>query len=517
MFKFLLVMVAILFSISDAKADWFKASSDNFVIYSDQSENSVRNFSDRLERYHSALLFMNGAEPYKVSPSNRVTIFVLKDINAVKKLYGNKRSQVAGFYNSRAGGSVAFIPRVKKGVGSDLSFSEIVFLHEYAHHFQLSNKNIALPRWYTEGYAEFFASAAFKKDGSVSVGRPANHRVYELFGDVDRVPLQTLLDTETYSDNKKKNTSDSFYGQSWQLFHYLTLAGFDEAHPRKNHMRAYLNNIYIGQGPIEAATGAFGDLKILEKELKDHLRSRKVTAFNLPPNLLHRTGQITVTRMTEGAGKIMRYLQRSRRGVTREQAIEVLEDARKVAQEYSNDEFVAAAMAEAEFDAGNDKMALEYAAKALALNPANMDAHVQKIYALFRMASDNEDEATDIAHWNKVTRAISAANGYENDHPIPLIYFYKRYEARGRTPSKTAVSGLERVVTLAPYDKSLTFMLISQYMKDERFEDAKRLLLPLRSDPHNQGFGAAADKLIQVIDTLQAAVDSNDQQDDIAA
>ena len=176
MYKYLVILLAILFTVNDAQARWHKASSDNFVIYSDQTEKSVRNFADRLERYHSALLIMNNKQPYKVSPSNRVTIFVLKDINAIKRLYGDRKSNVAGFYQSRAGGSVAFIPRIKGQSGSEISFSEIVFLHEYAHHFQISNNNIALPRWYTEGYAEFYASAAFEKDGSVWVGRPANHR-----------------------------------------------------------------------------------------------------------------------------------------------------------------------------------------------------------------------------------------------------------------------------------------------------------------------------------------------------
>ena len=505
MYKYWTILLVLLLNINDAHARWFKASSDNFVIYSDQSEKSVRNFAERLERYHSALLTMNATKPYKVSPSNRVTIFVLKDINAVKRLYGNRKSNVAGFYQSRAGGSVAFIPRIKGQSGSNISFSEVVFLHEYAHHFQLSNNNIALPRWYVEGYAEFFASASFEKNGSVWVGRPANHRASELIGNnVERIPLTTLLDTESYSQRKNKNGYDSFYGQSWQLFHYLTLAGFNKDHPRKDNMRSYLRNIYQGQEPIEAATNAFGDLEELTKDLKRYLKKNRISAFKLSPHFLAKTGEITVTQLSDGAVKIMPYLQKSRRGVSREQALALLDDAREVAKEYSNDEFVLAAMAEAEFDAGNDALAIQYADKSLALNPANMEAHVQKIYALFRTATDNEDEEQDAVHWKTLTRAIAAANRIENDHPIPLIYFYRSYEERNRKPSNIAVSGLEQVVALAPYDKTLTFMLIRQYMNDERYEDARRLLLPMRSDPHDIGFGEAAEKLLDEIGTIIA-------------
>ena len=51
---------------------------------------------------------------------------------------------------------------------------ETVLYHEYAHHFMIAGLTArAFPRWFTEGFAEFFAGVRFEKDGSVLLGTPA--------------------------------------------------------------------------------------------------------------------------------------------------------------------------------------------------------------------------------------------------------------------------------------------------------------------------------------------------------
>lgn len=39
-----------------AQAEWLEASSDHFVIYGEQNEKTVKEFAERLERFHSAML-----------------------------------------------------------------------------------------------------------------------------------------------------------------------------------------------------------------------------------------------------------------------------------------------------------------------------------------------------------------------------------------------------------------------------------------------------------------------------
>jgi hypothetical protein len=90
-----------------------------------------------------------------------------------------------------------------------------VLLHEYAHHFLMTATPIAMPRWMNEGAAEFFAAAGFDDDGSVRVGRPAQHRAVELLT-ADPVHVRELLDAEGY-DRQRRVGYDSFYGKSWLL------------------------------------------------------------------------------------------------------------------------------------------------------------------------------------------------------------------------------------------------------------------------------------------------------------
>jgi hypothetical protein len=67
----------------DVLADWHEVSSDHFVIYADESEKKIRKYSDRLERYYSAMTF--------VLPC--VTIFVVGNERIVRKLYGESASR----------------------------------------------------------------------------------------------------------------------------------------------------------------------------------------------------------------------------------------------------------------------------------------------------------------------------------------------------------------------------------------------------------------------------------------
>ena len=151
-----------------AFADWHEASSDHFVIYADESEKEIRKYSDRLERYYSAMTFVLPSKKIKPSPSNRVTIYVVRSERIVRKLYGGNDSQyIQGFYLPRAGGSLAIIPPIDVSRSGNASQSELVLMHEYAHHFMAENAPYLVPRWYSEGFAEYFATAKFEADGAV--------------------------------------------------------------------------------------------------------------------------------------------------------------------------------------------------------------------------------------------------------------------------------------------------------------------------------------------------------------
>lgn len=464
-----------LVSASAAEAEWHEASSDHFLIIADQNEKDVREFTERLERFHSAMASIMRRQEPAPSPSNRVTIYVVRSGRDVRKLAGDKSGWLQGFYQPRAGGSVAFTSRVE-GEGKDVSQTEQTLLHEYAHHVMHGASEWATPRWLSEGFAEFFSTARFEKDGGVGLGLPARHRAMELLYAKD-VPIEALLDSKTYEQSKTR-AYDEFYGRSWLLYHYLQLSG-----KRSGQLTAYRAAMANGASEIEAAKTAFGDLKALDKELGAYLKRPKMSYLAIAADRL-KVGTIAVRKMRDAEAAMMPVILESKRGVNDEMAKALLPKAQAVAAQHPGDGAVLAALAEAEHDAGNFTAAVVAADKALAASPTLVNAHVQKIFALSRIAQDADDPE---AGWKTARKAVTALNKVEPDHPIPLIYYYRSLQGSGKDITELAARGLDRALQLAPYDQGVRWQLVQQLVDEEAYGNAYRTLMPLANDPHNRG------------------------------
>lgn len=479
---------ALLLCSPSAHAKWFEASSDHFVIYADDNEADLKRFAGQLEAFHSALahLFESSAEP--PSPSSRVTVFVVRNETQVQELYGARGGFLNGFYVPNAAGSIAVVPRVDAKQGQ-AGFSMIVLLHEYTHHFLISSTGFQMPRWISEGAAEFFSSCSFERDGALILGRPANHRAGELLYARD-VPIARLLGVTTGKPTRNQGY-DEFYGKSWALYHYLTLG-----RARSGQLKNYQSLLVQGKSPADAAREAFGDLDALERELAAYLRQRSLTALRLTPDML-RIGKVTVRELSAGEAAVMPVRIRSRRGVDEERARKVVVDAREVAARFPGDAAVLAALAEAEFDAGDDKAAIAAADAALAIDPRTVNAYVQKGFALFRMAADAPDR---LDAFKRARAPFLALNRLENDHPLPLIYYYRSFAEAGIEPPEVAVSGLVRAMQLAPFDLGLRMDVARALIGLARQPEARIALQPVAFNPHGGSLVEAAQRVLSRLD-----------------
>ncbi len=191
----------------------------------------------------------------------------------------------------------------------------------------------------------------------------------------------------------------------------------------------------------------------------------------------------------------------SRVGVSREEALELLPEARRIAALHPNDATVLAALAEAEFDAGNDAAAIAAADGALAIDPKQINAHLQKGYALSRQV---ESGALPKESWKDVRSQFIKANAVENDHPIPLVQFYLTYLKQGQRPTENAIDGLEWAMQLAPFDDSLRWLVVQQMNSDQRYSDAALMLAPLAYSPHP---GKHTDEARQLLKDIEARIE----------
>jgi tetratricopeptide (TPR) repeat protein len=497
-------VTALLLAALPAHAKWHESSSDHFVIYADQNPESIRKFSERLERYHGAMSYFLQLNTKKPSPSSRVTIYVVRDKAEVRKLFGGDNKFVAGFYIPRAGGSMAIIPKVESGDSEWNLSGEDILYHEYAHHFMYGASSQSYPLWLSEGFAEFYAKTKFEKDGAVGLGLPATQRAMELAFSVN-VPIERLLDTKAYRANKSK-AYDEFYGRSWSLFHYLA---FEES--RKGQLSKYLQLINQRTPELEAAKTAFGDLAALDKELARYLRQSRLKYVKIEPAAL-KVGTITVRALDAGEAAIMPVQIRSKRGVNKESAPELLPDARKIAAQFPQNAAVMAALSEAEYDAGNVIEAIAAANAALAIDPNTINAHLQKSFAMARQAEAISDPNERRKAWKAVRDQLVKINEIENDHPLPLMHYFLTFVRSGAKPTANAVQGLEWALELAPYDIALRFNVARQQMIERRFDDVVQTLGPVANNPHKIEMAEAAQKLIDLAETAKAAVAAADEK-----
>jgi hypothetical protein len=320
-----------------AHADWHEAGSKHFVVYSNDKPEKIQKFATDLEKFDKAMRVLRGLADPDVGKSNRLAVYVVDSAADVAKLIGDK--WVAGYYSRRASGPVAFVPR-KGSDGSALEPMQVL-LHEYGHHLMFSmSSNAAFPLWFSEGWAEFHATAVFRKDGGVNFGAPLNSRAYSLL-DGNWLKADKLMIADTLKLNDEQR--EGLYGRGWLLTHYLTMGG-----ARKGQLAQYITAINESETPVEAAS-VFGDLAKLDAELEKYKRGRfamlGIDAAKLP------IGEVTIRKMTAGEAATMQVRILSKNGVDEKSAPGVYAQAKKACAPYADDPGAQMVLAEAAFDA----------------------------------------------------------------------------------------------------------------------------------------------------------------------
>ncbi|HEX8621260.1 MAG TPA: hypothetical protein VF718_04755 [Allosphingosinicella sp.] len=476
-----------------ARAEWREASSRHFLVYSEGSEQSVRGFATKLEKFDKAMRIRLGLDDVDLGPANRVTVYVVDDVRAVQRLARQParpgQPGIAGFYKGRAEGSIAVVPRNIGDGRLNEAEPATILLHEYSHHLMLHNAAVAYPAWFREGFAEFNGTARFEKDGSIGFGAAANHRAWSLLG-MSPLPIELLFDP-TRRKLSQEEWVATVYGRGWLLTHYLM---FEEK--RVGQLGAYIKALNAGKGSLEAAQAAFGDLAILDRELKAYLDQRRIPYMRVRADLLA-IEPIALRTLRPGEAAIMELRIRSRVGVTREDAAQVAADLRKAAAPFPNDPAVQAALAEAEFDGGNLDSAEAAADRAIAADPKQIDALIYRA----RTAMERARASRDPVAWRQARARIAEANRADPNDPEPLILFFRSFVEAGVPPTRNAVEGLLQAHELAPQDAGLRMNAARQLLADGKAAEARAALTPIAYDPHGGALGQAVTAILAKLDS----------------
>jgi tetratricopeptide (TPR) repeat protein len=467
MFRKALFAAALLVSTA-AQADWHEAVSRHFVVYADASPERVKEFATRMERFDKALKALRGVPEVDYGTATKVTVYVVPSIADIQKLFGSPTQRVGAFYIPRAAGSVAFAP-LSSGSGSQFEASaQRILLHEYGHHFMYVDwPSAVIPKWFSEGFAEFNSTAIFNQDGSITFGAPPLDRGTGILM-INQMPMSRMIKLDPGKLAPEENYA--LYSRGWLLTHYLTFEP-----ERRKQLAAYISALNAGKSAEEAAQ-VFGSLDNLDRKLNAYMKMPRFQTVTITPDQLD-IGEVKVRKLAAGEAAVMPARIRSSRGVGPDTAPQVLALARRLAAPYPNDAAAQNELAEAEFDARNFAEAEAAADRAIKADPKSVHALLYKGMALQALAE--KAKSTDSAQWQTIRRWYAAANKIDPEDPQPLINYYQTYEAQKIAPPKVAEDGLIYAFALAPHDLGLRLDAAKVFLRRGDAEKARRALVPV--------------------------------------
>jgi len=119
-----------------------------------------------------------------------------------------------------------------------------------------------------------------------------------------------------------------------------------------------------------------------------------------------------------------------------------------------------------------------------------------------RKIDDPGDAEDQDSAYKLAMKPFSQLNARENDHPLPLVYYYRSYTERGMEPPENAKHALERAAQLAPFDKGLWFNVAVMQMQEGKIALAKQSLQPIANDPHGGGQAEHGKNIIAMLDKM---------------
>jgi tetratricopeptide (TPR) repeat protein len=482
MIRKLLVLLCLLLP-SAAQAEWYEATSNNFIVYSEDSERDAREFAAKLERYHYVLRTFHRINVPRAP--NRLRVFLFSSAREVGDMYGS--ASVAGYYmsdarglmfvgtRSQASGSSGDL-RSERGSGIVRSDPESTLLHEYAHHFMFQYFPATYPTWYAEGFAEFWGATRFLPGDVVEVGLPADDR-FATFRYLGWLPLQRLLTAHSYAEVRGTNLF-LLYAEGWLLNRYVF------TNPaRKRQLDNYLRLINGGRTYEQAMREAFPDVERFDRELFEYSGRGRFEVVRLPFRTID-VGPINVRPLRAAENALIEREIKLSQSYPHTEAAEFAREVRSIASRYPDDPFALSVLMEAERLAGNNDAAIAAADRLLGIEPSHARAMVTK--ALANIAALRAASSTDNDAWNAARELLARAMRASPNDPVVLAAYYDGFALQGVLPPDAAQNALYTAMELAPSDDEIRYRLARDFEQRNLIREAIAIIRPVAlAQPHD--------------------------------
>jgi tetratricopeptide (TPR) repeat protein len=475
----LMAAVAVAVSVPGlAHADWRKAETRHFIVYSNSFERDLRDDAIELERLDQLMRATFALPDFE--GGRKLPVYVVRNRRELGIASPGLGERSAGFYTARFRDVRAVAIR---GDGDEF------LRHEYAHHFMYRNFPGTYPAWFREGFAEFFMTATVTPNGRASVGKSSLMRIRTL-NNIPWLPMEQVLTGQYERGESGKHAA--FYAQSWLLTHWILTDP-----ERRRRMQAWLGDTARGVAPEAALRTHFDmDVRQLERTLRVYLdagpRYAELEVGGAEPTL-------TVTTLPDSADDVLLLDLNARDGGPADQGPDMLASAREAAADHPGDALAQMMLARVELRWGDPAAAERAVQPLLDADPANTDLLL--LMADARITAG--DKLTDPEERERLYRQARGflARAYAADPGDNRIYQNIAYSRRFAPdyPTENDVELWRRAVAIAPEVASNRAVTAEAMLRHGLVDEAEQVILPVANDPHG---GERPERLQRILDRI---------------
>jgi tetratricopeptide (TPR) repeat protein len=479
-----------------AKDSWTSVRSQNFFLVGNASEKEIRQVATRLEQFRDVFRRLLANANFNSPVPTTVVVFKSDgSYKPFKPVADGKTVSVAGYF--QPGEDVNYITLTTER-GAESPFRTIY--HEYVH-LLVNNSygRAAVPAWFNEGLAEYYSTFDIEDDRKVYLGRLVDYHL-QLLRQQRLIPLRQLFGVDNYSlERNRHDVRSLFYAESWALVHYLILA--DEGR-RLPQLGQFIAAVGRGVATDEAFRKAFqiepeGMEKELAKYVQAHTFQGKVATFE---QKLEFDSQMTAAPLTEAEaegylGDLLLHINRADDAAARlEHALE-LDPALTPAR---------ASLGMARLRQKRLAEATEELRKAVAAGAQNYLAHYYLAYALSREGMGEGGFAP--RYTPESTREMREAldNAIRLRPEFPESYHLLAFVnlVTGENVEE-GVRLIQKARALAPGNEHYALILAQLYLRQEKFDEARRAAEPLARETAEPATRAIAQSVLASINNYE--------------
>lgn len=473
---FMAVFIALICAAAPAKADWLRAESERFVIYSDGDERTLRQYVQKLETFDRVLRIYMDLPPDE-APPRPMPIYLVGGQRELARVIPGAADTLQGIYLPTEQDIFAVARRARR--------DDSTLLHEYAHHFMFQNAPEPHPAWFIEGFAEYYSTVNILPN-RVEVGRASQDQL-DWLQYADWMPIEDVL-AGRFLNAEGTHFNATYYPLSWLLTHW-----FLSDRERQGALQRYLIDAGRSGDPVASMQRQTG---LTPTDLRNALRRH--LSGNLPiSGITQRFPAVPmeIVRLPPSANDLLLINQRLKIAPGREDTEALVAEVRDLAARHPGDPFARLVLGRAEILFGDPATGEAALTALLDEQPQNVEALQLLAMARLNDAADHP-EGPDTARRQARGFLQRAYNADDANYYTFLLIAESRVGEPGY-PDDNDVATWELAFTVAPQLAQARFGYAQALMARGRNAEAVALLLPMANDPHNRQNAALVRQLIE--------------------